>query len=105
MNCQYRAYEPTTDSHQALTDAWAEPVTVTIWGWAITKTEQPIEQNRRPTTTQVDIYAPPRTPNSPRGQWILDDRGPWEQIGEAEDFTHGPRPGGGLRIRAWRNNG
>ncbi len=96
------AYAPTRrDSHGVPIDAWAPPEPLTVYAWAPTATTQPVDGNRRPITTEVDLLVPLPIPNGPRSHWILDGQ-TFEQIGEVEDFTTGPwsgSPGGRIRLK------
>lgn len=83
-------YRSEANSRGGRRDAWAEPATVLIYGWAPSGMEQEIDGMRRPVAWDVDVYAPAGVEGSPRAKWILNDGRTYEQVGHAEDFTHGP---------------
>jgi hypothetical protein len=96
----YCAYAPQgRDSHGTPIDAWGVSEQVSVYAWAPAATSQPIIGNRRPVTIDVDLLVPLPIPNAPRSHWILQGQ-TFEQVGEVEDFTTGPRPGSpGGRIK------
>lgn len=99
-------YRPEPNSRGGRRDAWAEPVTVPIYGWAPSGMEQGADGMRRPVAWDVDVYAPLGVEGNPRAKWVLDDGRTYEQVGYPEDFTHGPfgfSPG--LRINLKRIEG
>lgn len=91
-------YAPVGDSH-GLRDAWAPPVPVETFGWAPAGTlagAQPVEANRRPTTTDREIY-PREVAGGPRARWSFPD-GVFEQIGHAANYANGPWWSGGSAV-------
>ena len=104
---QYQQFTPGKDSHGATIDAWGPVEAITVFGWAPAATgrdRQPIDDNRRPVITDLQLLVPAGTPGAPRDKWILLGQ-PYEQVGAVEDYTHGPRPGGGYRINLRRVDG
>ena len=84
------AYSPGSDAH-GQTDTWAAPEPVEVYGWAPAPTRadaQPIEGNRRPNTTDREVY-PVGPSGGPRALWAFPD-GVFEQIGHAGDYSDGP---------------
>lgn len=93
-------YIPVTDSHNKAVDAWGPAREVPVYGWAPAATDQPVEGNRQPVVTTVDVYAPAGTTSHTKDRWTLPD-GTYLQVGDAKDYTNGPwvTPAAGVAIR------
>lgn len=78
------------DRHGNPVDAWGEPVSVPVHGWAPGSADvQPAEEARRAVVRDLDLYAPAGTPGAPRDRWTVGGV-VYLQVGHPEDFTHGP---------------
>ncbi len=85
------AYAPTRDAQGAEVDGWAAPVEVAVYGWQPDGSAQPVEDGRRPVTTDLELLTPTPAPGGPRAQWTLPGEPyAYEQAGEASSFEAGP---------------
>ena len=87
-------------------ESWGAPVDVPVLGWVSPSADgTPFEQSRSAIVRDLDLYAPPETPSAPRDRWLIYGT-LYEQVGHAEDFTHGPFGfAAGLRINLKRVEG
>ena len=88
---QMAPFAPIEDAH-GLVDAWAAPTDVEVYGWAPptpSPAMQPIEDNRRPTTVDLDLYLP-SVHGQPRAHWTLPGMGTLEQVGRTVSYADGP---------------
>lgn len=84
-------YAPTKDAHGAEVDGWAAPAEVAVYGWQPDGSAQPIEDGRRPITTDLELLTPTPAPGGPRARWTLPgEAGALEQVGEASSYNNGP---------------
>lgn len=83
-------YEPQPNTRGGRKDSWKPYQLVEIFGWAPSGMEQSADGIRRVTEWDVDIYAPAGVQGNPQAKWVLDDGRTYMQVGQAEDFTHGP---------------
>lgn len=90
FEAQISLYKPQPTSRGGRKDAWGNPEKVSIFGWAPSSMRQGIDGIRRPVAWDVDVYAPVSVEGNPRAKWDLGDGRVYEQVGYAEDFTHGP---------------
>ena len=104
---QRRSWNPDAeDAHGNETGAHSNPVAVLVHGWAPPSPDrEPAEAGREATARELDVYAPAGTQAAPKDEWIVDGV-PYESVGYAEDFTHGPwQWAAGVRISLRRVEG
>jgi hypothetical protein len=107
-----------TDALGNAIDSWGEAQSIPVYGWAPPSADQmPSEQNRSAVVRDMDLLAPASVESTPRDHWVLPGIPPtdcpqhpgaacFEQVGYAEDFTHGPFGwDAGLRINLKRVEG
>lgn len=99
-------FEGEPDPYGDTRETWGSPQDVDIHGWAPPSPDSaPFEQSRGAIVRDLDLYAPTGTESAPRDHWLIEGT-LYEQVGHAEDFTHGPFGfNAGLRINLKRVEG
>lgn len=101
------AFTPSTTGGYDGPGTWAtEGVDVAVHSWAPAGADSaPSEQQRSSVIRDVDLLVPAGTESAPRDRWVVGGE-TFDQVGHAEDFTHGPFGyAGGLRINLKRAEG
>lgn len=101
------AFTPgSVDALNNAVDAWGAPGSVAVHGWAPPSADAtPFEQARSAIIRDLDLLVPVGTVNGPRDRWTVGGV-VYEQVGHAEDYSHGPFGfTGGLRINLRRAEG
>lgn len=94
------------DAHGNPVDAWSDPESVKVHGWAPPSADKvPGDDNRDAVIRDLDVYAPAGTLGGPRDLWVIDGV-PYTQVGHGEDFTRGPwQWAAGVRVSLKRVEG
>jgi len=103
----HAAHTPgSTDDHGNPVDAWADPESVQVHGWAPPSADTATnDDNRNAIVRDLDLYAPAGTTSGPRDLWVIDGT-PYTQVGHVEDYTKGPwQWAAGVRVNLKRVEG
>jgi hypothetical protein len=89
---QLARYAPSTEDSTGMpVDAWETPVPIDVCGWwQSTADEIGIDSGRRSQEIVRSLLIPRDTACGDKDHWTIPGDDAFEQVGEAQDFNHGP---------------